>query len=102
MLALSGTRHIIVSYIGEPKGTILVALSSQMHIPGRMPRGYVFNTNAMCLEDLGWMKEISKNMKADFTLDGGRFLLSGEIGNYFILPLRSKKWQPNHMLQSDR
>jgi hypothetical protein len=51
---------------------------------------------------LGWMKEISKNMKADFTLDGGRFLLSGEIGNYFILPLRSKKWQPNHMLQSDR
>jgi hypothetical protein len=44
----------------KPKGTILVALCSQMHIPGRTLRGYVFNTNAMCLEDLGWMKEILK------------------------------------------
>ncbi len=51
-----------------------------MHIPERMPRNFVFNTNAMCLEDLGWMKAILKNTRKDFTLNGGRFLLSGEIG----------------------
>jgi hypothetical protein len=34
----------------------------------------------VCLEDLGWMKAILKNTRKDFTLNGGRFLLSGEIG----------------------
>jgi len=64
-----------------PKGRILVKQWKQPHIRGSMPNDYVFSTNAMCLEGLGWMKEILNNMRAQWTPDGGMFLLIGKIGN---------------------
>jgi hypothetical protein len=74
-------------YVRDPFGKLI-----RKHIPGSMPRSYVSNTSAMCLEDSGWMKATSKNTRMDFTLDGGRFLLSSEIGKYLHVTASKKQW----------